>query len=46
MEYEVVEKDKGTLDRSSFREICDERNKRSWKMKLWSLRKENSTFDN
>ena len=35
MKYKVVEKDEGTMDRSSWREICEERKKRSKRVQLW-----------
>ena len=40
MEYEVVDKDEGTMDGSSWGGICEERKKRG-KVKLWSRRKGN-----
>ena len=43
MEYEVVDKDKGTTDGSTWETICQERKKRSLKMQLRSHKE--STFD-
>lgn len=41
MEYEVVEKDEGSIDESYSGKICEERKKISWKMQLWARRKGN-----